>query len=57
MGMSNGGRVLGKKVMKMELPGTRKRGGPKTRYMNADVIEEDMKELGLDDRETKDQLR
>jgi len=38
---------IGKRVLDMELPGTRRRGRPKRRFM--DVVKEDMRELGVSD--------
>ena len=35
---------VGRKMMKMELPGKRKRGIPKRRFL--DVVNEDMEEVG-----------
>ena len=35
---------VGRKMMEMELPGKRRRGKPKRRFL--DVVKEDMKEVG-----------
>ena len=42
--MSRDQEYLGRKIMKMELPGKRKRGRPKRRFL--DVVKEDMEEVG-----------
>ena len=36
---------VGRKMMEMELPGKRRRGRPKRRFL--DVVKEDMKEVGV----------
>ena len=47
---------VGKRVLKMKIPGNRRRGRPARRWM--DVIREDMEELGLEeDAEDKDKWR
>ena len=39
---------IGKRMLCLELPGKRRRGRPKTRFM--DVIREDMRVVGVSDR-------
>ena len=46
---------VGQRVLKMELPGRRKRGRPKRRYM--DTISEDMRDLGLTEEDAMDRLK
>ena len=43
---------VGRKVMKMELPGKRRRGRPKRRFL--DVVKEDMGEVGAKEADVKD---
>ena len=43
---------LGRKMMEMELPGKRRRGRPKRRFL--DVLKEDMKEVGVKEMEIED---
>ena len=43
---------VGKKMMEMELPGKRKRGRPKRRFL--DVVKEDMKEIGAKEMDIED---
>ena len=46
---------VGQKVLKMELPGKRKRGRPKRRYM--DALVEDMKAAGVKEMDTQDRMK
>ena len=46
---------VGQKVLKMELPGKRKRGRPKRRYM--DALVEDMKAVGVKEMDTQDRIK
>ena len=41
---------IGKRMLCLELSGKRKRGRPKTRFM--DVVREDMRAAGVSDRDT-----
>ena len=43
---------IGRKMMEMELPGKRKRGRPKRRFL--DVIKEDMGEVGAKETDVED---
>ena len=43
---------VGRKMMEMELPGKRKRGRPKRRFL--DVVKEDMKEVGAKEIDIED---
>ena len=43
---------VGRKMMKMELPGKRKRGRPKRRFL--DVVKEDMEEVGAKETDIED---
>ena len=43
---------VGRKMMEMELPGTRKRGRPKRRFL--DVVKEDMGEVGVKETDIED---
>ena len=43
---------VGRKMMEMELPGKRRRGRPKRRFL--DVVKEDMKEVGVKEMDIKD---
>ena len=45
-------RNVGRKMMEMELPGKRKRGIPKKRFL--DVVKEDMGEVGAKEMNVKD---
>ena len=45
-------RVLGRKMMEIELPGKRKRGRPKRRFL--DVVKEDMGEVGAKETNVED---
>ena len=42
--------ILVKKMLSLELPGKRRRGRPKMRFM--DVVREDMRVVGVSDRDT-----
>ena len=42
---------IGKRMLCLELPGKRRRGRPKTRFM--DVVREDMRVVGVSDRDTE----
>ena len=43
---------VGRKMMEMELPGKRKRGRPKRRFL--DVVKEDMREVGVKETDVED---
>ena len=43
---------VGRKIMEMELPGKRRRGRPKRRFL--DVVKEDMKEVGVKEMDIED---
>ena len=43
---------VGRKMMKIELPGKRRRGRPKRRFL--DVVKEDMKEVGVKEMDIED---
>ena len=43
---------VGRKMMEMELPGRRRRGRPKRRFL--DVVKEDMKEVGVKEMDIED---
>ena len=43
---------VGRKMMEMELPGKRKRGRPKRRFL--DVVKEDMEEVGAKETDIED---
>ena len=43
---------IGRRMLRMELPGKRKRGRPKRRFM--DVVKEDMAEVGVTEEDTED---
>ena len=43
---------VGRKMMEMELPGKRKRGRPKRRFL--DVVKKDMKEVGVKEMDIED---
>ena len=43
---------IGRRMLRMELPGKRKRGRPKRRFM--DVVKEDMAEVEVTDEDTVD---
>ena len=43
---------VGRKMMKMELPGKRRRGRPKRRFL--DVVKEDMREVGAKETDVED---
>ena len=45
---------VGKKMMEMELPGKRKRGRPKKKFL--DVVKEDMGEFGAKERDVEDRM-
>ena len=42
---------IGRRMMRMELPGKRKRGRPKRRFM--DVVKEDMAEVEVTEEDTE----
>ena len=43
---------IGRRMLRMELPGKRKRGRPKIRFL--DVVKEDMAEVEVTDEDTED---
>ena len=43
---------VGRKMMEMELPGKRRKGRPKRRFL--DVVKEDMKEVGVKETDIED---
>ena len=43
---------VGRKMTEMELPGKRRRGRPKRRFL--DVVKEDMKEVGVKEMDIED---
>ena len=43
---------VGRRVMEMEIPGKRKRGRPKRRFL--DVVKEDMREVGAKEKDIED---
>ena len=43
---------VGRKMMEIELPGKRRRGRPKNRFL--DVVKEDMKEVGVKEMDIED---
>ena len=43
---------IGRRVLRMEMPGKRKRGRPKRRFM--DVVKEDMAEVEVTEEDTED---
>ena len=43
---------VGRKMMEMELPGKRRRGRPKRRFL--DVVKEDIKEVGVKEMDIED---
>ena len=45
---------LGRKMMEMELPGKRKRGRPKRRFLN--LVKEDMREVGAKETDVEDRI-
>ena len=46
---------VGRRMLEMDLPGRRKRGRPKRRYM--DVMKEDMIEIGVTEEDAEDRVR
>ena len=46
-----GGKNIGRRMLRMELPGNRKRGRPKRRFM--DVVREDMTEVEVTEEDTE----
>ena len=46
---------IGKRMLEMELPGRRRRGRPKRRFM--DVVKEDMQVVGVRVEDTKNMLK
>ena len=45
---------VGRKMMEMELPGKRKRGRPKRRFL--DVVKEDMEEVGAKETDVENRM-
>ena len=43
---------VGRKMMEMELPGKRRRGRPKRRFL--DAVKEDMREVGVKETDVED---
>ena len=43
---------VGRKMIEMELPGKRKRGRPKRRFLN--LVKEDMREVGVKEMDIED---
>ena len=43
---------VGRKMMEMELPGKRRRGRPKRRFL--DAVKEDMREVGVKEKDVED---
>ena len=50
--VAHGGNMMGRRMLRMELPGKRKRGRPKMRIM--DEVKEDTAEVGVTDEDTED---
>ena len=46
---------VGQRALRMELPGKRRRGRPKRRYM--DALVEDMKVAGVQEKDTQDRIK
>ncbi|KAF7653604.1 hypothetical protein LDENG_00081120, partial [Lucifuga dentata] len=46
---------IGRRMLRLELPGRRPRGRPKRRFM--DVVKEDMKLVGVREEEAEDRVR
>ena len=46
---------IGQRMLKMELPGRRRRGRPKRRYL--DTVREDMRAVGLTEEDAGDRVR
>ena len=46
---------IGRRMLRLELPGRRPRGRPKRRFM--DVVKEDMKVVGVKEKEAEDRVR
>ena len=45
---------VGRKMIEMELPGKRKRGRPKRRFLN--LVKEDMREVGAKEIDVEDRM-
>ena len=45
---------MGRKLMEMEVPGKRKRGRPKKRFL--DVVKKDMEEIGAKETDVEDRI-
>ena len=50
--MRRGQDYIGRKIMEMELPGKRKRGRPKRRFL--DVVKEDIRKVGARETDVED---
>ena len=46
------GKYVKKKMMEMQLPGKRRRGRPKRRFL--DAVKEDMREVGVKEMDVED---
>ncbi|PME06485.1 hypothetical protein A8A06_13560 [Escherichia coli] len=46
---------IGQRMLKMELPGRRRRGRPQRRFM--DVVKEDMQRVGVREEDARDRVR
>ena len=53
--LRRGVRYIGQKMLRMGLPGRRKRGRPKRRFL--DAVKEDMKVVGLTEEDARDRVK